>query len=595
MVPTRLALAVVLLLAAGLRFTALGWGLRHTPHLDEQFFVENVRGMLARGDLDHRFHEYPGLVFYLLLPWLALVDRTTLAREGYLVARGVVAAFGVASVGLVFVLGRTLAGPATGLSAALLLAVSPIEVQTAHMVRTDVVLEAFVLLALLAFARVGEERRRDLLSGAAIGAATAAKFTGILVMPSYVLRRLLAPGPRLARLALAAAASLAVFALLSPYTLLHFQDFLAGARAQVSHHYVVRPRGEQSYWGMLATYRQVLAKGLGAVGLALAVCGAVLVRKDWRRWLPVGVFPVLAVAVFSTAEVNRDRYVLSAMGVLTVFAGAAIARVAARSRPLAVAVALLAAGGPLVQSVRYLAVIVRPGTRDLAVDWVDGHVPEGARILTTLPELGLDRRRYEVLTADGFDDRAALLARSVDMVALTQEQPGLRTLSRMLPADPNAGPPVVLARPEAPRRLRPVPLAAGLVTASEDAPGIPQLLDGDPATRWATAGSQAPGNWIEVRLAAPRLLAGVELALGDRPRHHAANLHVFTSGPEGDWKRARVVEGRPPVEEQRGTEPSQLLLFPAVRATGLRLLQVGRRVRPWSVAELRVFEEVAGP
>jgi 4-amino-4-deoxy-L-arabinose transferase-like glycosyltransferase len=594
MVTTRLALAAVLLLAAALRFTALGWGLRHTPHIDEQYFVENVRGMLARGDLDHRFHEYPGLVFYLLLPAVAAVDRATLAREGYLLARGMVAAFGVASVGLAYALGRTMAGPAAGLAAALLLAVSPIEVQTAHMVRTDVVLETFVLLAFLAFARVGEGRRGDLLSGAAIGAATAVKFTGVLVVPSYVCRRLLAPGPRLPRLALAAAMSLAVFALCSPYTLLHFQDFVAGASAQVSHHYVVRPRGEQSFWGMLLTYRLVLAKGLGVAGLALAAAGAVLVRKDWRRWLPLALFPLLAVALFSTAEVNRDRYVLSAMGVLAVFAGAAVGWLAERSRALAAAVALLAAGAPLVQSVRYLAAIARPGTRDLAVDWVDAHVTAGARILTTLPELGFDRTRYEVLTADGFDEREALLAGSVDVVATTQERPGLRTLWQVRLDDPNAGPPVVLARSEAPRELRPLELAAGQVTASENAAQVSEMSDGDPDTRWATAGSQAPGNWIEVRLREPRRLGGVELALGDRPRQHAANLHVFTRGPDGAWTRVRVAEGRPAVDEQRG-QPSQLLLFPAVSTAGLRLLQVGRRVRPWSVGELRVFEDVSGP
>src|SRR5687767_5059751 len=132
MSPSRVALLATLLLAAILRFAALGWGLRHTPHIDEQFFVENVRGMLARGDLDHRFHEYPGLVFYLLLPGVAAADRTTLAREGYLLARGVVAAFGVLSVALAYRLGRAMAGTTAGLAAALLLAVSPIEVQTAQ-------------------------------------------------------------------------------------------------------------------------------------------------------------------------------------------------------------------------------------------------------------------------------------------------------------------------------------------------------------------------------------------------------------------------------------------------------------------------------
>src|SRR5262249_34556755 len=72
----------------------------------------------------------------------------------------------------------------------------------AHTVRPDVALEAFVLLALLAFRRLGPEPRGDLLAGAAVGAATAIKFTGVLLVPSYLLARGLAPGPRLRRVPL---------------------------------------------------------------------------------------------------------------------------------------------------------------------------------------------------------------------------------------------------------------------------------------------------------------------------------------------------------------------------------------------------------
>ena len=62
------ALASLLALAAVLRFGSLGWGLRHEPHIDERYFVENVGWMLAHRDIDHRFDEYPGLFFYALTP-----------------------------------------------------------------------------------------------------------------------------------------------------------------------------------------------------------------------------------------------------------------------------------------------------------------------------------------------------------------------------------------------------------------------------------------------------------------------------------------------------------------------------------------------
>src|SRR5262249_702389 len=107
----------------------------------------------------------------------------------YLWGRRLVGVFGVLSVALVFFLGRKLAGTAAGLTAALFTAVSPVEVRTAHMIRPDVALEAFVLLAFLAFERISPRWRDDLVAGVALGAATAVKWTGVFLAPSYVLYR----------------------------------------------------------------------------------------------------------------------------------------------------------------------------------------------------------------------------------------------------------------------------------------------------------------------------------------------------------------------------------------------------------------------
>jgi hypothetical protein len=318
------------------------------------------------------------------------------------------------------------------------------------------------------------------------------------------------------------------------------------------------------------------------------------VRRDWRRWLPLGVFPLACIAVFSSAEVNRDRFLLPSLGVLAVFAGAAIAWVAVRSRALAVAVALLAAGPPLLQSARYVVAIGGPGTRDVAVDRLTAGAVPGARILTTLPELGLDRTRFEVVAFDAFDERAALAAPFMDHVVTTGAPEGLDVVSEVVPGSAHAGPRIALARARRPRALRAVPLTAGDLAASENAGALALALDGDLGTRWESAAPQTPGTWLEVRLPPGRPLAGVDLALGERPRHFAANLHVFALGEAGEWTRMRVAETRPPVAEQLG-HPSQSLVFAPVRTRGLRLVQVGRRVRPWSIAELRVYEDPGAP
>lgn len=81
----RGSLLAILAAAAALRFSGISFGLRHTPFIDEQFFV-NVEGMLDRGDLDHRFHMYPGFFFYILTPVLALAPRP-FGPEAYLLPK----------------------------------------------------------------------------------------------------------------------------------------------------------------------------------------------------------------------------------------------------------------------------------------------------------------------------------------------------------------------------------------------------------------------------------------------------------------------------------------------------------------------------
>ena len=276
-----------LVLGAVLRFTGLGFGLRHQPHWDERVFVTSVARMLAAGDLDHRFYEYPGLFPYLLAPCLAVL--TPLRREGpeaYLLARGVVAVFGVLSVALAGRLGRRLAGPWGGATAALLVAVSPVEVTTAHMIRPDVMLESFVLLALLAFGRLGPALGGDLRAGAALGAATAVKFSGALLAPAYAVARLLAPGPKLSRLGLAGLVAVAVFLLATPYALLHFRQFFGGIVVQWTAHYG-EAASTLSFGEIAAYYARAILRGLGPLGSALLALGVVSAVRSPRSWAPL--------------------------------------------------------------------------------------------------------------------------------------------------------------------------------------------------------------------------------------------------------------------------------------------------------------------
>src|SRR5207244_4462193 len=252
----RAALLATLLLAAALRFAGLGWGLRQPPHPDEAVFLDNVALMIRSGDLDHRYYQYPGLFFYMLYPLVRLLPHDPPGPAAYLAARALVAAFGVASCALAARLAREVASPRAGLLAALLLAVSPVAVETAHMVRPDVVLQALCLAVLIALVRAG--------------------------------------------------VALAAFVLASPYAVLHMADFVAGVRAQVGYHYQERGLSPVSYPRMLLFYLEVWPKALGWPAVLLVLAALPSAFRAWRIWIPFLFLPATATAVLATSDVRHD-------------------------------------------------------------------------------------------------------------------------------------------------------------------------------------------------------------------------------------------------------------------------------------------------
>jgi hypothetical protein len=589
------AIVGALVLGALLRFAGLGFGLRHRPHWDERVFVVSVSEMLAARDLDHRFYEYPGLLSYLLAPLLALLPpEQRQGPEGYLLARGLVAAFGVVSIALSAWLGRRLAGSWGAAAAALLVAVSPVEVVTAHTLRPDVVLESFVLLALLAFTRLGGDARGDVRSGLAVGAATAVKFSGALLAPAYAVARALAPGPRVSRLLLAGAVAVAVFFLATPFALIHAHSFFGGMRTQWTAHYS-EVQGTLTFGEVAAYYGWTLVRALGAPGVALLLLGTVSAFRAVRQWAPLVTQVAVMLLVFSTADRRYERFLVPVLGLLAVLAGEGVRRVAGRHPALGAAVLAAAVAWPLGATVAYVRDVTQPGTRDQALDFVLAHSPEGTRVLNQVEDLGLPAGRFEVVDPTGADELDRLLVRGVDVVIWAGPAPraleGAERLLLVEPRGPASGPGIGVYRPRPEAPAPAIPLSTARLSASSNPRDVPLLADGRLDTEWVSEAAQKPGDWLQVELEAPATVSCVELMLGSRPLRYGRNLHVLVSEDGATWTRVRVASGRPPVEAQspRGEGASQRLWIEPRRAKAVRLLQAGSGDRRWGVAELRLY------
>ena len=188
---SRMALAVVLIAAAVLRFWAIRRGIPYAVQVDEPEIVERAVNMMRSGSLHPHFFDYPGLSLYVQLvvsivrfiagaiggEWSSLAQAA--GGSFYLWGRFVTAAFGVATVLLVYQAGMRW-GARHALLASGLMAVLPLHVRYSHYVLTDTPLTFFVALTFL-LSLVAHERGTlgsFVAAGAAAGLAAATKYNG---------------------------------------------------------------------------------------------------------------------------------------------------------------------------------------------------------------------------------------------------------------------------------------------------------------------------------------------------------------------------------------------------------------------------------
>jgi hypothetical protein len=333
---------------------------------------------------------------------------------------------------LAFVVGRLL-GEEAGLVAALMAAVSPVDVTTSHQVRPDVLLQSFGLVGVAALRGVGPRLSGDARMGLAIGLASAIKFTGLLLVPSYLFARLSRPGPRLRGLVVAGAVTIATAVACTPYALLHLGRYRDGPPQQLRQYYPAPvTRGM-----VLRHLRYFVASGvaaLGPIGAASFMVGAVvLLRRSWREWGPPLLHPLATVAVMSTGSLVFPRYILPAMGAVHLAASVPYALLArgGLTRVLAAGLLLLEVARPYRSSADYVFLASRESAQDKALDWILAHLDRGARILETrggaspggVPGamIGLPPERYEVVFHYSEDDARnllPLLAPHMDLVVM---------------------------------------------------------------------------------------------------------------------------------------------------------------------------------
>jgi hypothetical protein len=368
----------------------------------------------ARGTLNPENFLYPTFYFYVLFAWvgvyLALVWATgrveslgALQRLYFTNPAGIYTAgrllgvvTGTATVAFLFRLGERLLDRRTATAAAIFLAVAPLHVRDSHYVKHDVPATLAIVLAYLAISRVwpcapphGPSRRDTLVAGAACGVAFSTHYYSIFLaipLALAVVQGWRSQGFRasVTHLALAAAASTAVFFALSPFILV--EPFTAWRDITANRQIVIDRAVSAGAFGPAWRYLEMLwADSVGRVVALLAVAGVIgmSIASPGRALLLLG-FP-LPFLLFISNTAPASRYLNPALPFVALFAAWMVAQVSVRlgNRPAVFWIAVTIAAAPALRASIAADLFFRQtDTRTLAQRYIESNVPAGATILT---------------------------------------------------------------------------------------------------------------------------------------------------------------------------------------------------------------------
>ncbi|MCH8115500.1 MAG: glycosyltransferase family 39 protein, partial [Chloroflexi bacterium] len=192
--PTRYALALILLLAIGLRLYGINWDQGGLFHPDERAFLTQVNGLeFPEGDEWSLIFDVeastlnPGSFNWGSLPHYALKSvQYAVAPFKWMnlfelryAGRALSAFSDTATVLLVFMIGRAVFSSRVGLLAALFSAIAVQQVQLSHFFAVETFMTTFIVATIYYSIRVAQNgRRRDsVLAGVMFGLAMATKFS----------------------------------------------------------------------------------------------------------------------------------------------------------------------------------------------------------------------------------------------------------------------------------------------------------------------------------------------------------------------------------------------------------------------------------
>jgi hypothetical protein len=412
--PWVAGLLLLLVLQGVCRFSFIADTAPYPHHVDEVILVGYATHAIRHGNGDPGDFLYPTLPSYLIAAG-QLMGFTVQAAKGHLdspsqidgrvfpyyaqpevhwPAKYIFAVFSLLVLAMAGLLAWQLTDrPAAILLAPVLLSISPLFLFHSRVyLNADIASSVVVVAGILYLSRTYDSTthlHRWLLPGVLAGLAAACKYPhGALVLPFGLALLLHFRGWQLLwRLAALGACLGAAFVVAVPYSVVHFDRFIAALeRQRVAYAHGWPGAASKPGWDHFVFQTQAVWENFGWGVWLLALWGIVwLVRK--RRplgWL-VCAHPVFYFALFCFFKTNTSRNLLPVYCMLAVLAtvglfGALDVASLRMKRPLAGALVavLVLFTAPWLDT---WSVMWRPAeSRTTAVRWIEGNIPEGSKI-----------------------------------------------------------------------------------------------------------------------------------------------------------------------------------------------------------------------
>lgn len=441
-IKSQFSIIIIILLATILRIWGINFGLPQIQFIDEGGEIGAAFFSIVNGLKPLRYQYAPLLPYILIIEYSAyysvgkilnifsspldfynqyIKDPTTLVLIGRLTS----ALAGVATVWIVYLVGKKIKNKLVGLLAALFLAVNFIHTKESHYIKQDILstfflMGSFYFVVLISFSG----KLKDYLkSGIFAGLALATKYQAIYILPAILFSHFINKKRKALYLLSLFGSVLLTFVLVNPHSI-NVGEFISRTLKEFTAQNVYYPAhlaGKSTSWWYFVEY---LPNGIGYLIFALGLLGfglCLMLIKKTPHYMLLTVLPAVFFITSPWWLFNHfARYTVMLMPFFVISAALLLEMLLEKVSLLKSRHWLLFIAGivlvwqPFWHTIKFNYILTQPDTRKLGTSWIEKYIPDGTTIYveqTLKPEyptntnvlLGLHKESIENRLLDTYE------------------------------------------------------------------------------------------------------------------------------------------------------------------------------------------------